>query len=252
MRKVISTILFFIFLGIFLYSGYRLYLIYSEYHKGSQTYKETASQYVTPADPEQKPSSDPVTLSDACPVKVDFEALQAENPDIVGWLYMADSVVNYPVLRGETNDTYLRHLPNGEYNMAGSLFVDYRCQGDAHDPTTVIYGHNMHDGSMFAVLESYKEQKFYDSHPLMWYLTPEAAYRLNILSGYIEDAYHPVYDLYQDPEEIQAFVDYAVARSDFVPRFSSDHTEQIFLLSTCDYAYENARYILIAQPVPEE
>ena len=254
MKKVLTSILFLVFLSIFLYSGYRLYLIYSEYHKGSQTYEETASHYVTVAEPEEAPASseDPVVLSDACPVQVDFKALQAENPDIIGWLYMADSVINYPVLRGETNDTYLRHLPNGEYNMAGSLFVDYRCPADMTEPTTIIYGHNMHDGSMFAVLESYKDQAFYDSHPFMWYLTPQGVYRLNILSGYIENANHPVYDLYQNPEDVQAFVDYAVPKSSFVSRFSADQADQIFVLSTCDYAYEDARFILVAQPVLEE
>jgi sortase B len=180
---------------------------------------------------------------------VDFEALQAANPDIRGWIYMADSVINYPVLQGETNDTYLRHLPDGRYNTAGCIFIDSACRADMTDLTTILYGHNMHNGSMFAVLESYKKQTFYDSHPLMWYLTPEGTYRLNILAGFIESADHPLYGLYETKEELDAFLDYAFPKSDFRSRYGEKHPEKIFILSTCDYAYEDARYILIAEPV---
>ena len=259
MKKAFSTILFIICLGVFLYSGYRLFLIFSEYRRGTVTYEETASQYVSqaplPPQEEVKPTSqetgagEPLALPDLCPIQVDFEALQAANPDIKGWIYMADSVINYPVLQGETNDTYLRHLPDGRYNTAGCIFIDSACRADMTDLTTILYGHNMHNGSMFAVLESYKKQSFYDSHPLMWYLTPDAIYRLNILAGFIESADHPLYGLYETKEELDAFLDYAFPKSDFRSRYGEKHPEKIFILSTCDYAYEDARYILIAEPV---
>ncbi len=254
MKKAFSTILFFIFLSVFLYSGYRLFLICSEYRKGTAAYEDTASQYVSlaplsPEEPEEPSPGEPLTLPDQCPIQVDFTALQAENPDIKGWIYMADSVINYPVLQGETNDTYLRHLPDGRYNTAGCIFIDSACRADMTDLTTILYGHNMHNGSMFAVLESYKKQTFYDSHPLMWYLTPEGTYRLNILAGFIESADHPLYGLYETKEELDAFLDYAFPKSDFRSRYGEKHPEKIFILSTCDYAYEDARYILIAEPV---
>ena len=260
MKKALSSILFVIFLSIFLYSGYRLYLIFSEYHRGTSSYKETASQYVSqsPLPPQKEgeqetgEEEDPLTPPGLCPIQVDFGALRAENPDIKGWLYMEDSVINYPVLQGATNDTYLRHLPDGSYNTAGSLFIDSACRADLTDLTTIIYGHNMHNGSMFAVLESYKKQSFYDSHPIMWYLTPEGTFRLDILAGFIESAEHPLYSLYETKEELDGFLDYALPRSDFRTRCQETHPERIFILSTCDYAYEDARYILIAEPVPQE
>lgn len=255
MKKILSSLLFLIFLCIFLYSGYRLYSIFSEYRRGTRTYQETAARHVSqvdlpPRETDAEKTGDPLVLPDPCPIRVDFDALKAENPDVRGWLYMADSVISYPVLQGETNDTYLRHLPNGEYNTAGSLFIDSACRGDMTDLTTVIYGHNMHNGSMFAALESYKKQDFYDAHPLMWYLTPEGTFRLNILAGLIVSADHPLYSLYETEEDLESFLDYALSGSDFRSRYGQKHPEKLFILSTCDYTYEDARYILVAEPVP--
>ena len=82
--------------------------------------------------------------------QIDFDALKKESDDIVGWIYVPGTRINYVVAQGETNNTYLRHLPNGEYSENGTIFMDM--DGTAPgmvDQQTTLYGHHMNDGAMF-------------------------------------------------------------------------------------------------------
>ena len=91
---------------------------------------------------------------------VDFESLRESGPDIIGWLNLPDTVINYPVTQTDDNEYYLHHLYDGTYNKVGCLFADYENKADFSDRNTIIYGHNMRDGSMFAVLNEYDEQSY--------------------------------------------------------------------------------------------
>ena len=115
---------------------------------------------------------------------VDFDALQENGPDIIAWLTVPDTPVNYPVTQAKDNDYYLHHLYDGTYNKAGCLFADYENKKDFTDKNTIIYGHNMRDGSMFASLNEYKEQSHYDGHPQMYLVTPEGGYLCDIFAAF--------------------------------------------------------------------
>ncbi|MBQ6583391.1 MAG: class B sortase, partial [Mogibacterium sp.] len=80
---------------------------------------------------------------------VDFDELLKINPDVQGWLYQKDTVINYPVVQGQDNDEYLHTLVDGTWSGGGTLFVDYRNQSNFGDFNSIIYGHHMKDGSMF-------------------------------------------------------------------------------------------------------
>ena len=103
---------------------------------------------------------------------VDFDALRETGPDIIGWLTLPDTAINYPVTQADDNEYYLHHLYDGTYNKTGCLFADYENQEDFSDRNTIIYGHNMRDGSMFATLNEYDEQSYFDGHPKMYLVTP--------------------------------------------------------------------------------
>ena len=104
---------------------------------------------------------------------MDFETLRASGPDIIGWLTLLNTAINYPVTQTDNNEYYLKHLYDGTYNKAGCLFADYENKADFSDRNTIIYGHNMRDGSMLAVLNEYDEQRYFDEHPQMYLMTPE-------------------------------------------------------------------------------
>lgn len=110
---------------------------------------------------------------------VDFDALKKINEDVVGWIYIPDTKVNYVVARGETNDTYLRHLLSGEYNVGGTIFMDMDDTAPGMvDQQTTIYGHHMNDGSMFKVIDDSRKQDAFDAIGKVYYITPEATYVL--------------------------------------------------------------------------
>ena len=152
MRRTISNILIIVFSAIIAFSGFRLWKIFHEYHEGDKQYSDTASQYSHTKDPDN-------TLSDndpqVCPITVDFEGLKKINPEVVGWIYSPDTQINYPVALAEDNEKYLHQMINGQYNSAGTIFMDCRNQADLSDFNTILYGHHMKNGSMFASLHQY-------------------------------------------------------------------------------------------------
>ena len=116
---------------------------------------------------------------------VDFDALRETGPDIIGWLTLPDTAINYPVAQIDDNEYYLHHLYDGTYNKVGCLFADYENQEDFSDRNTIIYGHNMRDGSMFAALNEYDKQSYFDGHPQMYLVTPGSGYVVEIFTAFV-------------------------------------------------------------------
>ena len=115
---------------------------------------------------------------------VDFDALKETNADIIGWVTIPDTVVNYPVTQTDDNSYYLTHLYDGTYNKTGCLFADFENQADFSDRNTIIYGHNMRDGSMFAALNDYDEQEFFNAHKELYLVTPEGGYVVELFAAF--------------------------------------------------------------------
>ncbi|MDR3766600.1 MAG: class B sortase [Butyricicoccus sp.] len=118
--------------------------------------------------------------------QVDFNALSRINPDVVGWLYVPDTVISYPVVQGGDNAYYLTHLFDGTQNRAGCLFLDRWCQG-LEGKNSVIYGHAMKNGTLFASLKQYQNQSYYEAHPLLYLYTPEKTLTIRLFSAYETD-----------------------------------------------------------------
>ena len=154
MKKTIINILLIFFVGVLVFSGYRLYSIFSEYRKGREQYEKTAEQFMK----EKKGGSGQGEEIETAPIEIDFDSLLKENPDVAGWIYCPDTVVNYPVMHGKDNELYLHHMINKEYNFAGCIFEDCDNAKGQTDPATILYGHSMNDGSMFAMIHEYTKQ----------------------------------------------------------------------------------------------
>ena len=103
---------------------------------------------------------------------IDFASLRVENPDIYAWIYIPDTNVNYPVLQNPTDDSYyLKHDKDGNYSEAGAIYSQLANKTDFSDPVTVLYGHNMNSGGMFATLHYFENKDFFDSHQDMYIYT---------------------------------------------------------------------------------
>ncbi len=191
--------------------------------------------------------------AEIAPIQVDFEGLQALNGDIVGWIYCQDTPINYPVIHGEDNDFYLRRSFDKTNNMAGSIFIEALNRHGFVDSNMIIYGHHMKNGSMFAVLDSWDNQEFYEEHPVMWLLTPERDYRIDLFSGYTTSAYSDTYTIFQGPgEPLDEYLAESAAKSVFQADVELDSEARYVLLSTCAYVFDNARYVLHGKLVPAD
>lgn len=185
--------------------------------------------------------------------EVDFTALAAVNPDVTAWLYGPDTGISYPVVQGTDNDYYLDHLLDGTANSAGCLFVDTSCRPDFSGRNTVIYGHRMKNGTMFAALGNYQEQVYYDAHPVFLLVTPEGRYVVELFSGYVADTAESAWMLdFSDEQAYLAWLEEVGEKSAFSSKVSPRAEDRVVTLSTCSYEFENARFVLHGVLRPEE
>lgn len=229
-------------IGIILVSGYKIGKTMWEYHVAKSAYTNI-SEKTAKVDPKQFTGV------------VDWKALKKVNPDVQGWLYQKGTVINYPVVQGTDNDTYLHTRFDKQWSGGGTLFVDCRMEKNFKGFNSIIYGHHMKDGSMFRSIRGYtKEDGYYDKHKTLELATPHGNYHLVVFSAFItkatdEDTYKMTYD---EAEE-QAYIDRAWERSELpITRDSVDVTknDRLVTLSTCAYDYEEARYIVMCKMVP--
>jgi sortase, SrtB family len=182
------------------------------------------------------------------PSKMDFAPLQAVNTDVVGWILAEGRAIDYPVVRGDDNEYYLTHLFNNEQNKLGSIFMDYRNHGNFSDKNTVIYGHNMKNGSMFASLAGYKDQNYYDSFPTMMLYTPGGDFTIEFFAGIVADGnYEFVRFSFQDDKDFLDYINTLKGKSTFKSNTVVNADDQIVTLCTCSYEYNNARYALFGK-----
>lgn len=256
--KVILIIVLAVCVGLFVYSGLNLIKINKEYKEARDYYDELSETYVSVAqEPEKDTTSDAVKVDESaadkevCPITVDFNNLLATNKDVCAWIYSPDTVINYVVVQGEDNNNYLHHKLDGTYNASGTLFIDCECSPNFSGANTIIYGHNMKDGSMFASLHNYVDQSYYDAHPIMYISTPAGDYKLEIFSCFTCDFDADTYTLsFASEAEYSAFLNKMVSQSNVKTNVSVDSSERIVTLSTCTYEYDNARYVVMGKLVP--
>ena len=180
--------------------------------------------------------------------EIDGTALEEINSDYTCWLYCPDTQIDYPVVQGDDNSWYLHRLFNGEYNACGTLFIDYRNLPDFQDPNTLIYGHHMRNGSMFKAITFYEDQAWYEAHPYMLMISNHEIAVLEMFAGYTTSKRDHCYDIaISDENDLRDFVDEAKQKSDFSCGVEPLAGDRLVTLSTCAYAFQNARYIAIGR-----
>ena len=265
MSKRVRTSLI-VFLTIFLVlCGITVIVVKIPYWKSQQTYGSASSSFTEHLDPESLAavevgakyhSLNEWASGEAAPIKVDFKALKEINEDVIGWIYREDTVIDYPVLHGETNDTYLHTLFNKEYNPSGSIFQDSNNLKGFIDNNNILYGHHMADRSMFASLDEWQHQEYFDKHPVMWLLTPERDYRVELFSAYTISAYDETYTICrgfggeEKGPELEEYLKKMKGRSAVECDVEFDPEGLYLVLSTCAYSFEDARSVVHGKMVP--
>ena len=212
-----------------------------DYHKGLKSASRyraellSAAEIPYPEDAEtEKQEERPTLLAELldyeeeeteAPMGIEFDALKSINEDVRAWLVLPGAELSEVVVQGRDNEKYLSCLLDGEQNASGTLFMDYRNAADFSDRMTIIYGHNMKDGSMFGELLSFRDPKYLEKHPKFLLYLPNGQYSLEVVDSFITDAWDELYDLKDRfPEE-----------------------GRLVLLSTCAYEGEESRFIVVTR-----
>ncbi|MDL2293368.1 class B sortase [Ruminococcaceae bacterium OttesenSCG-928-D13] len=132
---------------------------------------------------------------EAQPSVVDLRALQALNSDCVAWLELPGVEIEYPVLRGGDNDYYLNHTFERAQNASGAIFMDFRSSADFTDGHSLIYGHNMLDGSMFSGLDRYQDNAFLAENPMLYIHLNDVLYTCTVVAAGRVPADDPLYGM---------------------------------------------------------
>ena len=251
---VLLTIALIVAIAVFCYAAFNLYHIYTEYKKGTDEYNQIEEMAVTERDADSAEVAGPnVQLKP--PIEVDFDKLKSVNEDVVGWIYVdALPDISYPIVKGKDNQTYLHQTYEKNYNFAGTIFVDYENSGDFSDCNTLVYGHNMKNGSMFGHLKQFiDEDKIYKQDKYFCILTPERNYRYEIITAYTTGVNSDTYTLFKGPgEEFEKYLETIKGYSE-IQTDDTDLTikDRIVTLSTCT-GNESTRFVVQGKRVDAE
>lgn len=242
--RILSDIVIVVCLIIAGFSGWNLYKELHEYQESKETYEK-----LTPSVVIENPDTNEV---DTAPL-FDWEKLKGINGDFVGWIRLDDSTVDYPFVQGTDNEYYLRHLFDGTYNNSGCVFMDVNNNRDFSDKNTILYAHNMKNGTMFASIEKYKDASYYDGHKVIHIYTEATTYDVYPVAGIVTDGQDDyVRTSFNDDNDFMSYVNRFVSSSTFTSEQSIEPTDRIVMLSTCNYDRSDGRYVLIGKLVQED
>ena len=266
---VIRLIVMLAALAVFLYSGYTLYGFYKEYKKSSDEYDNLENSYA--ADQEQESENiDNLEDDDALqsisgqevrtvfedgeektlPVlknPIDFTQLLSVNSDIVGWLRIRALDISYPVVQGKDNDYYLHRTFEKTDNFADCLFVNSYNMGDFTDQNTIIYGHNMKNGSMFGKLKNFSDPEVFKKSRYFWIFTPDFIYQYRIFSASVVDKTGLTYQISFTDDEFDQFISRAYSNSVVDNQgVTVTKEDRIVTLSTCT-GDDSTRFVVMGK-----
>lgn len=265
MKKAIFVLLIVILLGVLCYSLWQIVGITAEYQGGENSYDELEQFVVIPEtepvedEPVNQSHTEQAEAETQSPTQpeplwpeVDFAALAEVNDDVVAWIYVPGTQINYPVVQGKDNDYYLNHLFNGKRNSSGCIFLDCGAERDFTSMNSVLHGHHMKNGSMFAAVCKYKTQKFYDEHPMGMLLTPHGNYEIRFFAGYVCSTEANAWDIGFEEADFAKWLDKGIRKSYFDADVIPTTEDRVITLSTCSYEYDDARFVIHGILVPAE
>lgn len=243
-QRRVSNIILVIAVIVFAVSAFQLYGIFSEYNKGKGEYAQIRKNVTVNVEKGKEEV-----------FRVDFAPLLEINPDVVGWIRFDEpEEINYPVVQGKDNETYLKKTFEANTNKLGTLFVDCDNAGNFTDKNTFIYGHNMKNGSMFAQLLRYKEFEFYQKYPYFYIYTPDgnvSTYQI-FSAGVVKDTSDSYIKNYADDAAYQTYLDHIKEASAYDTGVEVTTDSQIVSLSTCTNVKQDERFLVHGVKISEE
>ena len=184
-------------------------------------------------------------------IPIDFASLTAQYPDIYAWIHIPGTDIDYPIVQREgDNAYYLNHTIDGKKKTEGAIFTEDYNTKDFTDPNTLIYGHNMKNGSMFRGLHKFKDRKFMEENAEVIIYMPDKILHYKIFAAYVNDNRHLLflYD-FDDPEVFESYIEDVLGRKSMSSNIDNtieiNAEDKIITLSTCN-GNDNQRYLVQA------
>ena len=240
MKKPVGIVLVAVLAVVFAVSAVQLIKIGLAYKKAGDIYAESRTEYRT------QESAAPSSETDGWPaISVDLAALQKTNPDVIGWVYIPGTDVGYPLLRGADNEQYLHQSYDLQKTASGSIFMVYRCAADFTDDNTVVYAHNMKNGSMFGGLKKYADADYLKEHADVYVFLRGRVLRYHAFAGYkTGDTSQSYTCAFTDGLDFSGFLRYIAQSAG--ENIVDAPTEKVPLLtlSTCTSATATGRFVV--------
>ena len=258
-------------IAIFLFSAYMLIRYYSESQKSKQTYQalsDLRSNYTRPATeslPQDHTGTEPsvhlATATDpdtglSTEVLPELAALYSLNPDLVGWLSIPGTIVDYPVVqRKSEKDYYLYRDFYGNSSSYGCLYAQEDCDVSTPSDNVIIYGHRMKDQSMFGQLGSYEKEDFWQEHQFLYFdtLTERHTYQvICVFSLSTSNGTGFPYHLFVEAaskEAFQTYLENCAAHQLYDTGLTAQYGDKLLSLSTCEYSHEGGRLVVVAKRI---
>lgn len=254
--KALYYVILLVLVGILVFSAVKIISYFKEQAAAANAQNGVISDYTkpngnqdntnTPDSNDDDKNSDGQTKLDDETIDVDFDKLCADYPDVVGYIYAANTKIQHAIQYGKGNEYYLSHDLYGNSNSNGSIFIEQVNSSSFSDNNTIIYGHNMKTGMMFAGLRNYHTDKgYYAAHPYMYIYTPTQDYKLQLFAGFVCEHDDEVYNTSLTQSQLEAMA----AKSDFKSSYGIP-TGKTVTLSTCSYEFSDARYVVVGELVP--
>ena len=184
-------------------------------------------------------------------------ALHERNPDCVVWITIEGTVIDYPVMYRPSQKNYYLHRDfNGNHASAGALFIAEICDPDTSD-NVIIYGHHMNSGKMFAALNRYKQQSFYEEHKRIIYETLHGQETYEVMFAFTTPVYtghdfeYYAFSKANSAEEYDAYISACRSRALYDTGMTAEYGDRLLTLSTCEYSQKNGRMVVVAKKINE-
>ncbi|URN95312.1 MAG: class B sortase [Candidatus Pristimantibacillus lignocellulolyticus] len=254
MGKIIKRVALCIVITIFLYSGYHLAQYLYDGYVSNKLNERMKQQYENVQKVQQDLNN--VAQGELTEQQLKqqyrerFDQLLEINSDIVGWISIENTGINYPVVQSSDNDYYLNHNVEKQSSTRGSIFMDYRNKDVNEDIHTVIYGHHMKDGSMFGELSKYKDAAYYKEHNTITFEGLDGSTNWQIFSVYIYSPEDQFFEYeFADEQQYSTYLDKIIKKSRYDTGVEVTSEDQLITLVTCTYEVTDARFIIHAKRV---
>lgn len=258
MAKSIKRVVLIVLIGVFLYSGYQLAQYLYDGYKSSNLNDRIREQYEAAQKLKDNSQNAGHQIEQEALTEEQLKQIYQErfaplleiNSDVVGWISIENTGIDYPVVKSNDNDYYLNHNVEKKRSARGSIFMDYRNADLNDDLHTVIYGHYMKDGSMFGELSKYKDAAYYQGHDRIIFEGIEEPAEYQIFSVYIYSPEDQFFEYeFADEQQYHAYLDKITKKSRYDTGITVTPDDQLLTLVTCTYEVTDARLIIHAKRV---